>query len=613
MDSSRSNSLSALLSLKNRDGFGKLMVAHCPNRLVPRSSTLKMFTTRTQRRHWSCLLLICWSILAGCKPTAKSTTATTKPAKSLPRSDTLKATIERDASDVFFEKESISKIVLQLTPEQERKLNENARQYVRCALVENGGNALVDVGLKLKGAAGSFQELSGKPAFTINVNKFRKQQSFHDLDKFHLNNSVQDELYVNEWLCSSICRDAGIPAPRVTHARVWLNDRDLGLYVVKEGFDPRFLKRHFRDSTGNLYDGGFCQDIGADLEKDAGNGPSDLSDLRALQEACAEPELASRWKRIAEHLDVDAFLRFMAFEMMTGHWDGYVSNCNNYRIYFPPDSKKAWFLPHGMDQTFQDAGFQTFGQTNAMVASSMRENPEWDHLFRQRVSEMLPMFEGDRLASRVQTLQTKIRPALMELNPDGIEGFDQQMEQVRVRLHERYSNIAQQLTEPNPPPPEPEMQHEPVWLELEIGETIALADWEPKQETEASQLNQTEPTEGADEPSAIEYSIAVGDSEDCIASWRKRVQLPEGRYLFLAQLKVSDVAPRENDDRGIGGGLRISGTNRDNSLVSTSDWQEVQYDFQVFEEQQSVQLVAELRATKGSMTMKNFQLKRLEP
>ena len=574
-----------------------------------------MFTTRTQRWYWSCLLLIGWSFPAGCKPTTKGTTASTKAAISVARSNTLKATLERDESDVLFGKESLSKIVLQLTPEQERKLNENARQYVRCTLVENGGAALVDVGLKLKGAAGSFQELSGKPAFTINVNKFRKQQSFHDLDKFHLNNSVQDELYVNEWLCSSICRDAGIPAPRVTHARVWLNDRDLGLYVVKEGFDTRFLKRHFRDSTGNLYDGGFCQDISADLEKDAGNGPSDLSDLRALQEACEEPDLESRWKRIAEHLDLDAFLRFMAFEMMTGHWDGYVANCNNYRIYFPPNSKQAWFLPHGMDQTFQDAGFQTFGQNSAIVARSIRENPEWDNLFRQRVSEMLPLFQGDRLASRVQTLQATLRPALMEWNPDSIAGFDEQMEQYRERLRERYNNIAQQLTEPNPPPPEPEMEHEPIWLEMEIGETVALSDWEPKQETETSQLNQSEPTEGADEPSAsnIEYSIAIGDSEDCIASWRKRVQLPEGRYLFIAQLKVSDVVPRENDEKGSGGGLRISGTNRDNGLVSTSDWQEVRYDFRVLEEQQSVQLVAELRATKGSMTMKNFQLKRLEP
>jgi len=39
---------------------------------------------------------------------------------------------------------------------------------------------------------------------------------------------------------------------------------------------------------------------------------------------------------------------------------------------------------------------------------------------------------------------------------------------------------------------------------------------------------------------------------------------------------------------------------------------EVRYDFRVSEELQSVLLVAELRATRGNMTMKNWQLRKLE-
>jgi spore coat protein CotH len=135
--------------------------------------------------------------------------------------------------------------------------------------VVEGEAPLTDVAVKLKGAAGSFQELDGKPAFTLNVGKFLKGQEFHRLRKFHLNNSAQDESYTSEWLCASICRDLGLPATRVAHARVWLNDRDLGLYVLKEGFDRNFLRRNFTHPGGNLYDGGFCQEIDAELERDA--------------------------------------------------------------------------------------------------------------------------------------------------------------------------------------------------------------------------------------------------------------------------------------------------------------------------------------------------------
>ena len=79
------------------------------------------------------------------------------------------------------------------------------------------------------------------------------------LDKFHLNNSVQDGTYMNE---DPVRRDGpgdGLPAARGTHALVELNGRKVGFYVLKEGFDKTFLRRHFKDANGNLYDGGFLQ------------------------------------------------------------------------------------------------------------------------------------------------------------------------------------------------------------------------------------------------------------------------------------------------------------------------------------------------------------------
>ena len=57
------------------------------------------------------------------------------------------------------------------------------------------------------------------------------------------------------------------------------------MYVLKEGFDPTFLRNWFDKPTGNLYDGGFCREIDQALEKDCGNGPNDHSDLKALRAA----------------------------------------------------------------------------------------------------------------------------------------------------------------------------------------------------------------------------------------------------------------------------------------------------------------------------------------
>ena len=79
------------------------------------------------------------------------------------------------------------------------------------------------------------------------------QQYSGGLTKLMLNNSSQDQTFLSELLATRLFRDAGVPAARVTHSRVTLNGRDLGLYVAIEAMNKRFLKRHFGKATGNLY------------------------------------------------------------------------------------------------------------------------------------------------------------------------------------------------------------------------------------------------------------------------------------------------------------------------------------------------------------------------
>ena len=71
-------------------------------------------------------------------------------------------------------------------------------------VIEEGGKTYENVGIHLKGAAGSFRGIDDRPALTLNFDKFQKGQDYHDLDKIHLNNSVQDPSYLNELICSEL-------------------------------------------------------------------------------------------------------------------------------------------------------------------------------------------------------------------------------------------------------------------------------------------------------------------------------------------------------------------------------------------------------------------------
>jgi spore coat protein H len=284
--------------------------------------------------------------------------------------------------DDLFTADRVLRLHIRLSDRDAERLRQEPRRYVRCTLEEEGGEAIRGVAVKLKGQAGSFRGFDDRPALTVSLVKFSREGSFHGLGKFHLNNSVQDETLALEWLAAGVCAEAGQPAARTAHARVWINDRDLGIYVLKEGFDERFLARHFPRADGNLYDGGFVQDLDSDLEKDCGDGPDDQSDLAALVAACREPDPETRRAAIAERLDIDRFLTFVALELMLGHWDGYAGNVNNYRLYFDPADGRARFFTHGMDQVLGDPGSPILDRPRGLVAAAVMDEPEWRAAWR---------------------------------------------------------------------------------------------------------------------------------------------------------------------------------------------------------------------------------------
>lgn len=493
---------------------------------------------------------------------------------------------EPDASDKFFESGSIPRLKIAIPQAELERLRQNIRAYVRSAIQEDGKTEYVSVGIKLKGAAGSFRGLDDRPALTLNFDRFKEGQRFHGLEKIHLNNSVQDPTYLNELISSELFLAAGVPTARTTHARVWLNGRDLGFYVLKEGYDKTFLKRHFKDTSGNLYDGAFLGDIDGNLEKDSGDGPDDRSDLQALVKAAREPDAAKRWQQLGERLDVDRFLSFMALELMTCHWDGYVNARNNYRVYFNPTTKKAHFLPHGMDQMFGDTGASILQVPGGIIAPAVLSHPEWRGQYRDRITELLPLFSPpDRLLKRIDEVHARIRPVLAEMNPNAAREHDNQVKALKERMIARSKNLVEQNNVPEPRP-----------LKFDAGGVAKVIGWKPKIETQDAKLSEFV---SADKQQRA-YRIECGPGGRCVASWRAKILLPAGKYKLEAKAKAAGVAALD-DQPGSGAGIRISGGRRTNKLSGDTDWQTLEYPLEITDAMREVELVAELRATKGTV------------
>jgi spore coat protein H len=488
-----------------------------------------------------------------------------------------------DASDAFFINGEIPTMKIFIEDAELNKLRGNLRAYVKCRVLENDKTEYKDVGIKCKGAAGSFRGIDDRAAITLNFDKFIRQQNFHALDKIHLNNSVQDPTYMHEILCSDINLAAGVVCARATHARVWINNRDVGFYGLKEGFDKKMLKRHFANNDGNFYDGGFLQDIDANLERDEGTGPDDKADLKALVAACRDPDPAKRWSLVDTLLDVDNFLSFMALELMCCHWDGYCNNRNNYRVYFDPTSKKAYFFPHGMDQMFGDTNANVLHVPGALVSQTVMSNPEWRGRYRDRINDLMPMFNPpDKLHQRLDQIHARTRPVIAAWNAGAATDHDNQVKGLKERLVNRAKNLVQQNAVQEARP-----------MKFDANDVAKIANWAPQKATDANLAEDSS-------VGAKSLMIAVGPSNRTVDSWRSKALLQAGTYKLQARARVAEVAAIA-EPSGTGAGLRISGGQRTNKLEGTTDWVNLEHEFVVSAATQEVVLVAELRATKGKV------------
>lgn len=349
----------------------------------------------------------------------------------------------RKEIDAFFNG-PVRTLSVEIEPQQFERLKRDARNYVEVTM-KDGNNVFKNVALKLKGGQGSFQGLDRKPGLTLNFDKIKGAKRYHGMKRFHLNNAAQDPTYLNELIAGEMARKAGVPAARCTHALVKLNGRNLGLYVLKEGYTKDFLAEFYRDTSGDLYDGGSA-DISEKTEKDQGD-PNDTQDLKALIAACGESNDIKRWEKLGAVLDIERFINYLALENIVVHWDSYSHNHNNYRFYKDPASGKFSFILDGMDQTLAFPGHELIKPKYVgMVSSAIMRTPWAKAMYLARVESVLNnVLKPIDWVDRVGVVGTKVRDALAVEHPDRAKEFEGLIKIGKERVAARIAGVAKQV------------------------------------------------------------------------------------------------------------------------------------------------------------------------
>ena len=219
------------------------------------------------------------------------------------------------------------------------------------------GIAIRDVGIRTKGFIGSLDQ--ERPSLKIKFDEYVEQSPVKGLDRLTLNNNKQDGSLASQFLTYKLFNKAGIPAPRVSYAKVTVNGEYLGVYSHVESVRSPFLQQHFGNDSGEFYEGtinDFYPDAVEAIEAKNKRTEKDRSHAKKLANALKTQENATL-ETLEKLVNMDQFIRFWAMESLLGFWDGYTNNQNNYFAYSnPKDDDRFHFMPWGADGAFAPGG-----------------------------------------------------------------------------------------------------------------------------------------------------------------------------------------------------------------------------------------------------------------
>jgi spore coat protein H len=288
-------------------------------------------------------------------------------------------------------------------------------------------------------------------------------RTFHGVSELNLNNNSFDPSQMREALAYDVFRRAGQPAPRTTFARVFITvpgryaRQYAGLYTAVEQVDQAFFQRLWQRPVGLLlkpeglagmpYLGDdwtrYEQPYGSRTAPTSGDAARFIALVKLLNQA-PDAEFA---RRVGEYLDVDAFLQFLACEVVLVNTDSPLTTRRNYWIAMHPATQKIVWIPWDMNMAFagykpSDAQFSVRQPTAAGVfplAERMLRVPEFSSRYNAAIRDLVTTnFTVARISRQIATLDAAIRQAAAE---------DTRITSKAPPLHEFVAERVQAITE----------------------------------------------------------------------------------------------------------------------------------------------------------------------
>lgn len=130
-----------------------------------------------------------------------------------------------------------------------------SEEYSVCSVVIDG-EAFKNVGIRGKGNT-SLSTVSSmdsdRYSFKIEFDQYDSTKSYYGLDKLSLNNLIQDNTMMKDYLVYQMMNEFGAAAPLCSYVYITVNGEGWGLYLAVEAVEESFLQRNYGNDYGDLY------------------------------------------------------------------------------------------------------------------------------------------------------------------------------------------------------------------------------------------------------------------------------------------------------------------------------------------------------------------------
>lgn len=155
----------------------------------------------------------------------------------------------------LFDTSSVHTIDIVMDNWDEFLANCKNEEYYSCAVVIDN-EAYKNVAIRAKGNTSLTQvEAYGnnRYSFKIEFDHYDSSKTYYGLDKLCLNNIIQDNTYMKDYLTYQMMAQMDVASPLCSYVNITVNGEEWGLYLAVEGVEEAFLQRNYGNDYGELY------------------------------------------------------------------------------------------------------------------------------------------------------------------------------------------------------------------------------------------------------------------------------------------------------------------------------------------------------------------------